>query len=40
MNALSYLLAEKQNEILQALEIIKKEADPKKVILFGSHATG
>jgi len=40
MNALSHLPAEKQNEILQALEIIKLEADPEKVILFGSHATG
>lgn len=40
MDSLSHLPAEKQNEILQALEIIKQVAEPEKVILFGSHATG
>lgn len=40
MDSLSHLPVEKQNEILQALEIIKQEAEPEKVILFGSHATG
>lgn len=37
---LSHLPEDKQREILAALEIIKEEADPEKVILFGSHATG
>ena len=40
MNQLTHLPEDKQREILAALEIIKEEADPEKVILFGSHATG
>lgn len=40
MDSLSHLPVEKQKEILKALEIIKQEAKPEKVILFGSHATG
>lgn len=40
MNQLAHLPEDKQREILAALEIIKEEADPEKVILFGSHATG
>lgn len=39
-SALSHLPDFKQKEILSILEIIKEEADPTKVILFGSHATG
>jgi len=39
-SALSHLPDFKQKEILKILEIIKEEADPTKVILFGSHATG
>ncbi len=39
MNPLSHLPEEKQKEILAAVEIIKEEANPEKVILFGSHAT-
>lgn len=38
--SLSHLPAEKQTEILEILEIIKEEAKPEKVILFGSHAKG
>ena len=30
----------KAKEILAAVEIIKEEANPEKIILFGSHATG
>ncbi|MFC3199528.1 HEPN domain-containing protein [Parapedobacter deserti] len=40
MNLLSHLPEEKQKEILAAVEIIKEEANPEKIILFGSHATG
>src|SRR5690606_38073459 len=40
MNPLSHLPKEKQQEILAAVEIIKEEANPEKIILFGSHATG
>lgn len=40
MNPLSHLPEEKQKEILAAVEIIKEEANPEKIILFGSHATG
>ncbi|PSL01241.1 HEPN domain-containing protein [Cecembia rubra] len=39
-NPLSHLPKSKQDEINAILEIIKEEADPTKVILFGSHATG
>lgn len=39
-NSLSHLPIEKQKEINFILEIIKLEANPLKVILFGSHATG
>jgi len=38
--ALSHLPEHKQAEILEILEIIKEEASPEKVILFGSHARG
>ncbi len=37
---LSHLPDDKQKEILEILEIIKEEAQPEKVILFGSHAKG
>lgn len=37
--ALDHLPADKQKEIGEILEIIKEEASPEKVILFGSHAT-
>lgn len=40
MNKIAHLPEAKQKEILAAIEIIKQEADPEKVILFGSHATG
>jgi len=40
MIPLSHLPEEKQKEILAAVEIIKEEANPEKIILFGSHATG
>ncbi|MFB2118017.1 HEPN domain-containing protein [Parapedobacter sp. 2B3] len=40
MNPLSHLPEDKQKEILAAVEIIKEEARPEKIILFGSHATG
>lgn len=40
MDLLSHLPEEKQREILAAVEIIKEEANPEKIILFGSHATG
>lgn len=36
---LSHLPKEKQKEILEILEIIKEEAKPEKVILFGSHTS-
>lgn len=36
---LSHLPEEKQKEILEILEIIKEEANPEKIILFGSHTT-
>lgn len=36
---LSHLPEEKQKEILEILEIIKEEAQPEKVILFGSHTS-
>ncbi|WP_143959490.1 HEPN domain-containing protein [Litoribacter populi] len=35
-----HLPGSKQDEIAQILQIIQEEADPVKVILFGSHATG
>lgn len=38
--SLSHLPLDKQREILEILEIIKEEANPEKVILFGSHAKG
>lgn len=37
---LSHLPDEKQKEILAAVQIIQEEANPEKIILFGSHATG
>jgi HEPN domain-containing protein/predicted nucleotidyltransferase len=37
---ISHLPVHKQQEITKILEIIKEEANPIKVILFGSHATG
>lgn len=40
INPLSHLPDLKQREIYEILRIIKEEADPIKVILFGSHATG
>ena len=39
-NPLQHLPQTKQDEINTVLDIIIKEADPAKVILFGSHATG
>lgn len=39
-NPLDHLPENKQQEIYAILEIIKQEASPAKVILFGSHATG
>ncbi|SIS65597.1 HEPN domain-containing protein [Belliella pelovolcani] len=39
-NPIAHLPQEKQDEINFILEVIKKEANPMKVILFGSHATG
>ncbi|MGK7391826.1 MAG: HEPN domain-containing protein [Candidatus Cyclobacteriaceae bacterium M2_1C_046] len=38
--SLEHLPKEKRVEILQILQIIKQEANPDKVILFGSHASG
>lgn len=38
--SLSHLPEPKQKEIAHILEIIKEEANPEKVILFGSHARG
>ncbi len=38
--SLFHLPLDKQREILEILEIIKEEANPEKVILFGSHAKG
>lgn len=38
--SLSHLPEKKQKEIAHILEIIKEEANPEKVILFGSHARG
>lgn len=38
--SLSHLPEIKQKEIAKILEIIKEEANPEKVILFGSHAKG
>lgn len=38
--SLSYLPQIKQDEIRQAVDIIKEVANPEKIILFGSHATG
>jgi HEPN domain-containing protein/predicted nucleotidyltransferase len=38
--SLSHLPEAKQKEIAHILEIIKEEANPEKVILFGSHARG
>lgn len=38
--SLSHLPEIKQNQILQTVEIIKAVANPEKIILFGSHATG
>lgn len=38
--SLSHLSEAKQKEIAHILEIIKEEANPEKVILFGSHARG
>jgi HEPN domain-containing protein len=40
LNQLDHLPPDKQEEIKTVLDIIIKEADPAKVILFGSHATG
>lgn len=37
--SLSHLPEAKQKEILEILEIIKEEAQPEKVILFGSHTS-
>ena len=39
-NPIQHLPQDKQDEINTVLNIIIKEADPAKVILFGSHATG
>lgn len=39
-DSLSHLPVGKRNEILAAVEIIKEVANPEKIILFGSHATG
>lgn len=38
-NSLKHLPESKQTEILNILSIIKEEANPEKVILFGSHAS-
>jgi predicted nucleotidyltransferase len=38
--SLSHLDAGKQEQILHIVEIIKEEAKPEKIILFGSHARG
>jgi len=38
--SLSHLPEGKQNEILHIIEIIREEARPEKIILFGSHARG
>jgi len=38
--SLAHLPESKQKEIAHVLEIIKEEANPEKVILFGSHARG
>ena len=38
--SLDHLDIDKQEEILQIVEIIKEEASPEKIILFGSHAKG
>lgn len=38
--SLDHLPEHKQKEIFNILKIIKEEANPEKVILFGSHATG
>lgn len=40
MNQLAHLPANKQRDIAEILDIIKGEADPIKIVLFGSHATG
>ncbi|MBB5282964.1 HEPN domain-containing protein/predicted nucleotidyltransferase [Rhabdobacter roseus] len=37
---LDHLPSDKQREILEILEIIKEEANPEKIILFGSYAKG
>ena len=36
--SLSYLLPLKQEQILQVVDIIKKVANPEKIILFGSYS--
>lgn len=38
--SLSHLDTGKQEQILHIVEIIKEEANPEKIILFGSHARG
>jgi uncharacterized protein len=38
--SLSHLPENNQHEILRIVEIIKEEADPEKIILFGSYAKG
>ena len=38
--SLSYLPQVKQEQILQVVDIIKEVANPEKIILFGSYATG